>query len=96
MAGKKRYEDFDLHELTEHLTNSITDRVYREYREDLKSLHASNRAHDSTPENDLEIPDEVIAKIKSQLEEKVADKITDSIAKQMVREAEEQYHPSEE
>lgn len=89
-----RWEIFDLRELAGHLTRTITDKVYREYRQDLKEQYENNRKCDAKPENDLEVPDELIHDIKNEIETRTKEEVSNAVMREISREIEEQYHPA--
>ncbi len=91
----QKLEDFDFYELTSDLANSLTDQLYRDYLPVLEEKYREQQQafHDENIKNDLRV-DELVSKIKENIDAKLSIDITEQISKRVLSELNEQYHSS--
>lgn len=89
----QKLEDFDFHELTADLSNSITDQLYRGYLPILNGEYANRQkaGKDHNIGNDLEVTD-IVSEIRSSVGKQVATEVANQITKRIKDELVGQYH----
>jgi len=94
-AKDAKIDNFDFYEFSEHLTNSITDKLYRSYLPPLETKYrkSQDEGHDDDLSNDFDV-DHIVQAIKRKMEANIVDKVASSIDSRVSKELDEQYHPT--
>lgn len=92
----KKYENFDVYDLSAGISNSITDQLYRQYLPIIEEEYRKRKLEgkDRHLENDLEV-NNLVGEIKDKVEEKLKDEVSSLVVQQVVKELGEQYHSEE-
>lgn len=92
----KKLEDFDFHELSAGIANSITDQLYRAYMPSVAARYAkevtTERNAIRNMENDLDVFP-IVEAIRRNVHKGLTDTVAKSISYRVLQEFEEQYHP---
>jgi len=93
----QKCDNFDFYELSADISNSLTDKIYRQYLPEVAAEHKRRQEEkgDENLKNDLKV-DEIATEIRLRIKKDLVESISEKITSQVKKELSEQYHSNPE